>query len=59
MTNTVVAGLDVGKDEVHGHANGSGRTYANVSAGFRGLRIGRRNRASTWRRHAPPCITRI
>ena len=38
MTNTVVAGLDVGKDEVHVHANGLGRSYANVPAGFRGLR---------------------
>ena len=38
MTTTVVAGLDVGKDEVHVHANGLGRSYANVPAGFRGLR---------------------
>ena len=34
MTTTVVAGLDVGKDEVHVHANGLGRSYANVPAGF-------------------------
>ena len=38
MTTTVVAGLDVGKDEVHVHANGLGRSYANVPTGFRGLR---------------------
>ncbi len=34
----VVAGLDVGKFELHAHGNGEGRRVVNVPSGFRALR---------------------